>query len=128
MGCSCTSASLSCCPDTEFVQDKVCITWTGEVPEDETDPVPVIVFMNNLNQNIYATGYLKYDTGPGNITLQAVDATDTALGTIITLTPGTTASFTYRRFSEIQVILPGGPANEGTYIGEFCVTVRYPLT
>jgi len=123
MGC-CNSAAvsaLSCCPDKEFVQDKVCSPWSGTTV---AAAVTVVVFTNNINQNIVGTGYLQYDIGPDDITLNFLDSTGGTISTF-TLSPGTSMAFTYRRFSLIEVVLPATP---GTYQGEFCITTRYPLS
>lgn len=121
--CNGVSTALSCCPDKEFVQDKVCTPWSGTVVAAD---VTVVVYTNNINQNIVGTGYLQYDIGPATITLNFLDSTGTAINpTPITLTPGTSLAFTYRRFSSIEITLPAATA--GTYQGEFCITTRYPV-
>lgn len=96
--CSNTAAALSCCPDKEYVQDKVCTPWSGTVVDAD---VEVVVFTNNINQNIVGTGYVLYDVGPDDITLDFLDSTGAVINTM-TLTPGTSLAFTYRRFSSIQ--------------------------
>ncbi|MFF2885967.1 DUF3992 domain-containing protein [Paenibacillus sp. NPDC057967] len=127
MACNCSSVSLTCCKDQEYVQDKVCMPWAGEVPTGAAAVVTVSVYTNNFGQNLVATGYLQYDSGPEPITVQAIGANNAVIGTPITLTPGTSTSFTFRRFNELQVILPVAAAGEGPFAGEFCATVRYPL-
>lgn len=126
MGCNNTSTALSCCPDKDFVQDKVCTPWSGTVPDAAVADVEVVTFTNNINQNIVGTGYVQYDIGPGPITLDFLDSAGTPINpTTITLTPGSSLAFTYRRFYVIQLTLPLGTA--GTYQGEFCITTRYPV-
>ncbi|QJD84207.1 DUF3992 domain-containing protein [Cohnella herbarum] len=122
MGCNGSSTALSCCPDKEYVQDKVCSPWSGT---GAVTAVDVVVYTNNITQNIVGTGYLQYDIGVGNVTLEVLDSADTVIGTAITLTPGTSVAFTYRRFSTIQVVIPA--AATGTFQGEFCITTRYPI-
>lgn len=122
MSCNNTTSALSCCPDKDFVQDKVCIPWSGTVV---AATVEIIVYTNNINQNIVGTGYLQYDIGPADITLDFLDSTGTAINPApISLSPGTSLAFTYRRFSLIRITLP---ATAGTYLGEFCITTRYPV-
>ncbi|GAB6988227.1 DUF3992 domain-containing protein [Paenibacillus pini] len=121
--CSNSVSALSCCADKNYVQDKVCTPWSGTVVAAD---VTVIAFTNNINQNIVGTGYLQYDVGPAAITLDFLDSTGTPINAApITLPPGTSLAFTYRRFSVIEITLPGATA--GTYQGEFCITTRYPV-
>ncbi|QGQ98528.1 DUF3992 domain-containing protein [Paenibacillus psychroresistens] len=124
MGCNSSSSALSCCPNKEFVQDKVCSPWSGL---GAVAAVDVIVYTNNITQNIVGTGYLQYDIGSGNVSLEVLDSTGAVIGTAITLTPGTSVAFTYRRFSAIQVVLPAASAGI-TFQGEFCITTRYPIS
>ncbi|MGO4369697.1 DUF3992 domain-containing protein [Paenibacillus sp. 2TAB19] len=123
MSCNNSSAALTCCTEKNFVQDKVCAPWSGTVVATD---VEIVVFTNNINQNIVGTGYVQYDVGPAAITVNFLDSAGNAINpTPFTLTPGTSMAFTYRRFSEIQIILPG--ASAGTYQGEFCITTRYSI-
>ncbi|KEK19106.1 hypothetical protein BAMA_24145 [Bacillus manliponensis] len=122
MSCECTSTVLSCCPDKTFVQDKVCSPWSGTVVAAD---VTVILYTNNINQTVVGTGFIKYDVGPTDITVQVLDSTATIIDTQ-TLSPGSSLGFTYRQFNTIQVILP--LATPGVYQGEFCITSRYPVS
>lgn len=123
MACNNTATALTCCADKDYVQDKVCTPWSGTVVAAD---VLVVVFTNNINQNIVGTGYLQYDIGPDDITFDFLDSTGAPINpTPFTLTPGTSLAFTYRRFSAIQITLPA--ASPGTYQGEFCITTRYPV-
>jgi len=123
MACNNSATALTCCPDKNFVQDKVCTPWSGTVVAAD---VEIVVFTNNINQNIVGTGYLQYDIGPADITFDFLDSTGAPINpTPITLAPGTSMAFTYRRFSAIQITLPAATA--GTYQGEFCITTRYPV-
>lgn len=116
MGCRDSSSSLSCCPEKEFVQDKVCNPWSTAVAGS------VVVYTNNINQNIYGTGYLQFSTGPANITLEVLNSAGTVIGTQA-ITPGSSVAFTYRRFTTIRVVI----VTVGQYEGEFCITTRYPV-
>ncbi|OPH47130.1 hypothetical protein BC351_11510 [Paenibacillus ferrarius] len=123
MGCNSSGAALTCCSDKNFVQDKVCTPWSGTVVAAD---VLVALFTNNINQNIVGTGYVQYDVGPADITLNFLDSTGNPINpTPLSLSAGTSLAFTYRRFSAIQLTLPGATA--GTYQGEFCITTRYPV-
>ncbi|GFZ90661.1 hypothetical protein GCM10008018_41320 [Paenibacillus marchantiophytorum] len=122
MACNSTSTALTCCSDKNYVQDKVCTPWSGTVVAAD---VLIVAFTNNLNQNIVGTGYLQYDVGPANITLDFLDSAGNPINATLTLAPGTSLAFTYRRFSVIQITLPAATA--GTYQGEFCITTRYPI-
>ncbi len=64
---------------------------------------------NNNNQNVVGTGFVKYDGGPGPITVEALDSAGTVISKQ-TLNPGTSIWFTYRRFHFLQVVLPSTPA------------------
>jgi len=122
MSCECSGSALTCCPDKNYVQDKVCSPWSATVVATAIDNV---LYTNNISQNVVGTGFVKYDVGPGPITVEVLDSAGTVLDTQ-TLNPGTSIGFTYRRFDIIQVVLPATPA--GTYQGEFCITTRYPLS
>ncbi|CAM4190925.1 Endospore appendages core domain-containing protein [Bacillus manliponensis] len=87
--------------------------------------VTVILYTNNINQTVVGTGFIKYDVGPTDITVQVLDSTATIIDTQ-TLSPGSSLGFTYRQFNTIQVILP--LATPGVYQGEFCITSRYPVS
>ncbi|MDW3037889.1 S-Ena type endospore appendage [Bacillus pacificus] len=122
MSCECSGAALTCCPDKNYVQDKVCSPWSGTVV---ATAITNVLYNNNINQNMIGTGFVRYDVGPAPITLTVLDATGATIDTQ-TLNPGTSIAFTYRRFVTIEVILPAATA--GTYQGEFCITTRYPLS
>ncbi|WP_369900940.1 DUF3992 domain-containing protein [Bacillus manliponensis] len=127
MSCECTSTVLSCCPDKTFVQDKVCSPWSGTVASGATENVTVILYTNNINQTVVGTGFIKYDVGPADITVEVLDSTGTVITPpTLTLSPGSSLGFTYRQFDTIQVILP--LATPGVYQGEFCITSRYPVS
>jgi len=120
MACCSGSAALSCCPETQYVQDKVCAPWNGTVDGAAVD---LTLFNSNMGSNLYGTGYLKYDTGPAPITVTVNDSLGNALSAS-TLDPGTVVTFTYRRLGSVEVALP---ATDGEYQGEFCLTVRYQV-
>ncbi|MHB0798263.1 DUF3992 domain-containing protein [Bacillus thuringiensis] len=122
MSCECSSTTLSCCSDKQFVQDKVCSPWSGTVVAAD---ITNILYTNNINQNVIGTGFVKYDIGPGTVTIEVLDSGGATIDSQ-TLEPGTSLSFTYRRFDSIQVVLPGATA--GAYQGEFCITTRYAVT
>ncbi|SEM80280.1 DUF3992 domain-containing protein [Paenibacillus sp. OV219] len=123
MSCSNSASALTCCSEKNYVQDKVCSPWSGTVVAAD---VTVIVFTNNLNQNLVGTGYVQYDVGPAAITFNLLNSAGAPMITPITIEPGTSLAFTYRRFASITLTLPGTDA--GTYQGEFCITARYPIT
>lgn len=113
MSCECSGSALTCCPDKNYVQDKVCSPWSATVVATAIDNV---LYTNNINQNVIGTGFVKYDVGPGPITVEALDSAGATIDTQ-TLNPGTSIAFTYRRFDSIQVVLPATPA--GTYQESF---------
>jgi len=119
MGCNCSSSALSCCPEKEYVQDKVCSPWAG------ANTTTLTVYTNNLSQNIVGTGFLRFDSGPGTITLNILDSAGGTIATFPAIAAGTSISFTYRRFATIQVVTA---ATVGQYEGEFCITTRYPVS
>ncbi|MFD0589684.1 DUF3992 domain-containing protein [Paenibacillus sp. GCM10027627] len=123
MACNTTDSTLTCCADQNYVQDKVCAPWSGTVVATD---VEIVVFTNNINQNIVGTGYVQYDVGPDDITVDFLDSAGNPINAApITVEAGTSLAFTYRRFSAIQITLPGATA--GTYQGEFCITTRYTI-
>lgn len=122
MGCN-GSAALSCCPEKEYVQDKICHSWSVVGAATATD---IIVYDNNISQNIVGSGYIRYDVGTGDITVSVLDSAGAVIGTPATLSPGSSLAFTYRRFSQIQLTIPIG--EDIAFQGEFCITTRYPLT
>lgn len=113
------STNLSCCASSQktIVQDKVCIDWTASAAAE-------VIYADNISQDIYASGYLKVDTGTGPVTLVFYSGgiAGTALETIVVAT-GSSASFTVRRFDTVTIL---GTAAAET--GEFCMTIRYTLS
>lgn len=96
MSCECSGSALTCCPDKNYVQDKVCSPWSATVVATAIDNV---LYTNNINQNVVGTGFVKYDVGPGPITVEALDSAGATIDTQ-TLNPGTSIAFTYRRFAK----------------------------
>ena len=78
MSCECSGAALTCCPDKNYVQDKVCSPWSATVVATAIDNV---LYTNNINQNVVGTGFVKYDVGPGPITVEALDSAGTVIDT-----------------------------------------------
>ncbi|EEL52014.1 MULTISPECIES: DUF3992 domain-containing protein [Bacillus cereus group] len=114
--------NLSCCANAQktIVQDKVCIDWTIT-----TIAAPgQIIYADNISQDIYASGYLKVETGTGpvTITFYSGGTGGTAVETII-VASGSSASFTVRRFDTVAIL--GTTLGE---TGEFCMTIRYSLS
>ncbi|CAM4035913.1 hypothetical protein BAQ48_01305 [Bacillus luti] len=113
------STNLSCCANGQktIVQDKVCIDWTAAV-------TAAIIYADNISQDIYASGYLKVDTGTGPVTINFYSGgTGGTIVETITVASGSSASFTVRRFDTVTII---GTAAAET--GEFCMTIRYTLS
>ena len=78
MSCECSGTALTCCPDKNYVQDKVCSPWSATVVAAAIDNV---LYTNNINQNVVGTGFVKYDVGPGPITVEALDSAGTVIDT-----------------------------------------------
>ncbi len=57
------SSSLSCCSNKTLVQDQVCTDWSI------TGAGTQIVYTNNITQEVYGSGYVKYDVGANPITV-----------------------------------------------------------
>ncbi|EEL02075.1 hypothetical protein bcere0013_7510 [Bacillus cereus BDRD-ST26] len=95
----------------------MCIDWTAAA-------TAAIIYADNISQDIYASGYLKVDTGTGPVTIvfYSGGVTGTAVETIVVAT-GSSASFTVRRFDTVTIL---GTAAAET--GEFCMTIRYTLS
>ena len=66
---------------------------------------PEIIYADNISQDIYASGYLKVDTGTGPVTLVFYSGgiAGTALETLVVAT-GSSASFTVRRFDTVTIL------------------------
>ena len=93
MSCECSGSALTCCPDKNYVQDKVCSPWSATVA---TTAIDNVLYTNNINQNVIGTGFVKYDVGPGPITVEALDSAGATIDTQ-TLNPGTSnTSFNLR--------------------------------
>ncbi|MFK4308342.1 hypothetical protein ABH948_005436 [Bacillus sp. RC218] len=110
------NSSLSCCSNNKLVQDQVCIDWSA------TGAVTETVYTNNITQDLYASGYVKYDIGVNPITVNFL--VGTAIVNTITVQPQSSGSFTVRYFTTIQIVTTG----TGTSQGQLCLTVRYPIS
>ena len=66
MSCECSGAALTCCPDKNYVQDKVCSPWSGTVV---ATAITNVLYNNNINQNVIGTGFVRYDVGPAAMNL-----------------------------------------------------------
>ncbi|MNG13986.1 hypothetical protein D3C84_977060 [compost metagenome] len=124
MVCDNSPASLTCCSEKNFVQDKVCAPWSGTVVATDVD---LVAYTNNISPNLVGTGYVQYDVGPAAITLDVLNSAGASILTApVSIAPGTSLAFTYQRFATIQLTLPGTDA--GLYQGEFCITTRYSIS
>ncbi|EJQ54250.1 MULTISPECIES: DUF3992 domain-containing protein [Bacillus] len=110
------SSSLSCCSNKTLVQDQVCTDWSI------TGAGTQIVYTNNLTQEIYGSGYVKYDTGANPITVDFLVGA-TVVDTI-TVQPQSSGTFTVRHFTTVRITTTGTTVNQG----EFCITVRYSIS
>ena len=109
-------SSLSCCTDKVFVQDQVCSTWSV------TGAGTTIIYANNIAQDIYASGYIKYETGVNSITVDFLNGATVVDS--ITIPPQSSSAFTERGFNQIRVTTTGA----GLHQGEICITTRYSLS
>ncbi|PFK33294.1 hypothetical protein COI93_18465 [Bacillus cereus] len=110
------NSALSCCTSKTFVQDQACSTWGTTVAGD------TIIYTNNIAQEIFASGYIKYDAGADSITVTFLNGTTTVDS--LTIPPQGSSTFTQRGFDTIQVTT----ASAGAHQGEICLTVRYSLS
>ncbi|MGH0431644.1 DUF3992 domain-containing protein [Bacillus mycoides] len=110
------NSNLSCCSNKTLVQDQVCIDWSA------TGAVTETVYTNNITQDLYASGYVKYDVGVNPVTVNFLVGA-TVVNTI-TIQPQSSGSFTVRYFTTIQIVTTG----IGTSQGQLCLTVRYPIS
>ncbi|GKU79445.1 DUF3992 domain-containing protein [Paenibacillus sp. L3-i20] len=109
------NTSLSCCTDKITVQDKVCTNWALAAAGTQT------IYTDNISQIINGTGYVKYETGTGNLTVNFFRTGVVAAIETIVVPPGGSASFTVARFNTITLTTTAAAQ------GEFCITVRYNL-
>lgn len=81
-----------------IVQDKVCIDWTAAA-------TAAIIYADNISQDIYASGYLKVDTGTGPVTIvfYSGGVTGTAVETIVVAT-GSSASLQFADLIRLQFL------------------------
>ncbi|ANY69099.1 hypothetical protein BBD42_23400 [Paenibacillus sp. BIHB 4019] len=107
--------SLSCCTDKIVVQDKVCINWQLAAAGTQ------VIYSDNISQIISGTGYVKYETGTGTLTVNFFAAGVVAPIETIVIPVGGSASFTVARFQSISI------TSTAAVQGEFCITVRYNL-
>ena len=84
--------------DKTIVQDKVCIDWTAAA-------TAAIIYADNISQDIYASGYLKVDTGTGPVTIvfYSGGVTGTAVETIVVAT-GSSASLQFADLIRLQFL------------------------
>ncbi|WP_051330769.1 DUF3992 domain-containing protein [Aneurinibacillus terranovensis] len=112
--------NFTCCEPDVYVQDKVCNDFTIIAA------TPVVVYITNVNTNeLFATGSITFSSGTGVLLVNFLLGT-TILGPTLTLTPGSSASFTVTNFSAVQLTAAGATALTPV-IGEFCITPRYEL-
>ena len=89
------SSSLSCCSNKTLVQDQVCTDWSI------TGAGTQIVYTNNITQEIYGSGYVKYDIGANPITVDFLVGA-TVVDTI-TVQPQSSGTFTVRYFTTVRI-------------------------
>ncbi|MFD0589685.1 DUF3992 domain-containing protein [Paenibacillus sp. GCM10027627] len=111
----CNTTSLSCCSDKTIVQDKVCTNWQLTAAGTQT------IYSDNISQIISGTGYVKYETGTGTLTVNFLRTGVVAPLQTITIPAGGSASFTVAKFNTITL------TSTAAATGEFCITVRYSL-
>ncbi|WP_369900939.1 DUF3992 domain-containing protein [Bacillus manliponensis] len=111
-------SGLSCCSNKTIVQDKVCLDWSID------GAGAVIIYTNNVTQEIVASGYVKYDVGVNDITVDFLVAGIVTPVETLTISPGSSAAFTVRRFTDIQITTTGADEQQG----EICITCRYPIS
>ncbi|WP_256757427.1 DUF3992 domain-containing protein [Cohnella sp. WQ 127256] len=108
--------ALSCCSDKNIMQDKVCTNWLIATIGTQT------IFSDNIAQTINATGYVKFETGTGTVTVNFFKTGIVAAIKTIVIPAGGSSSFTVSRFNTISLTSTAAAAQ-----GEFCITVRYSI-
>ncbi|CAH1195347.1 hypothetical protein PAECIP111893_00675 [Paenibacillus plantiphilus] len=109
------NSTLSCCSDKIVVQDKVCTNWQLAAAGTQ------IIYTDNMSQIISGTGYIKYETGTGSLTVNFLITGVVAPIQTIVIPAGGSSSFTVARFNTISIVSTAAAQ------GEFCITVRYNL-
>lgn len=109
-------SALSCCTSKVFVQDQACSTWSM------TGTGTTIIYANNIAQEIFASGYIKYDAGSNPVTVDFLNGA-TVVDTL-TISAQSSSAFTERGFNQIRVTTTGA----GVHQGEICITSRYSLS
>ncbi|CAM4246896.1 hypothetical protein BAMA_06325 [Bacillus manliponensis] len=111
-----TISNLTCCSYKKIVQDRICTAWSitgGEIGVQT-------IYSNNFSKNITASGFIKYQIGTNEITVDFFQGT-TVIDSI-TLQPQSSGTFTVKGFTHIQIVTA-----TGLHQGEFCMTLSYPL-
>jgi len=111
----CNTPQLSCCSDKTIVQDKVCTSWQLTAAGTQ------VIYSDNVSQTISGTGYVKFETGTGTLTVSFFRTGVVAALQTITIPAGGSASFSVTRFNNISI------TSTAAAQGEFCITVRYAL-
>ncbi|RXZ78683.1 DUF3992 domain-containing protein [Paenibacillaceae bacterium] len=109
------SSELSCCTEKVIVQDKVCTNWQLAAAGTQT------IYSDNVSQTINGTGYVKFETGTGTLTVNFLRTGVVAPLQTIVIPSGGSASFSVARFNTITI------TSTAAAQGEFCITVRYSL-
>lgn len=104
------SSSLSCCSNKTLVQDQVCTDWSI------TGAGTQIVYTNNITQEVYGSGYVKYDVGANPITVDFLVGA-TVIDTI-TVQPQSSGTFTVRYFTTVRITTTGTTVNQGEFFIE----------
>lgn len=114
------SGNFSCCEPDVYVQDKVCNEFSL------ISDAPVVIYTTNVNSNeLFATGTVEFSSGTG-ILLVRFELNGTPVNSTLTLTPGSSASFTITDFNTIILTAPSAtPVTPVT--GELCITARYEI-
>jgi hypothetical protein len=114
------SGDFSCCKKDVYVQDKVC----NEFSLNSHDPV--VIYTTNVNSNdIFASGTIEFSSGVG-ILLVRFELNEKPVNSTLTVTPGSSASFTITDFNTIILTaLSASPVSPVT--GELCITARYEV-
>ncbi|MCY9656659.1 DUF3992 domain-containing protein [Paenibacillus chondroitinus] len=80
--------TLSCCTDKVFVQDIVCTNWLFTAAGTQT------IYSDNISTIISGTGYVKYETGVGALTVNFFKVGIVAAIQTLAIPVGGSATFT----------------------------------
>ncbi|MEZ2661734.1 S-Ena type endospore appendage [Aneurinibacillus aneurinilyticus] len=122
MGCT-DGMGFTCCPEKEFVQDKLCC----DIRLTTTTATTVYILDSSIAcAGLFASGMIKNCNTAATDTLTVTFLRGTTTIRTITIPAGGCAAFTVSGFDTINVVAAAATP-EVPAIGEICITPRYRI-